>query len=73
MVAPATRLGCTEARAACRRAADGTPAHNLQTLPDDPGTITRNTVESCPEKTMSFQMTKPPTLLQARAFDWLGR
>ncbi len=46
--------------------------HSFRTLPADPGTITRNTVEPCLQNAQAFRMITRPTSLQERALDWLG-
>jgi hypothetical protein len=67
-VAPAQRSPQAAAKASSARTADGLPAHSLQDLISDLGTLCRNTIR-IGKSPYAFTRLTTPTELQANAFD----
>jgi hypothetical protein len=70
-VAPARRSPQAAAKAASARTADGHPAHSLEDLLTDLGTLCRNTIQIA-NSPATFTRLTTPTELQASAFEHLG-
>jgi hypothetical protein len=70
-VAPAQRSPQAAAKASSARTADGQPAHSLQDLISDLGTLCRNTIR-IGKSPHTFTRLTTPTELQASAFELAG-
>jgi len=70
-VAPARRSPQATAKAGSARTADGHPAHSLEDLLTDLGTLCRNTIR-IGNNPYTFTRLTTPTKLQASAFEYLG-
>ena len=70
-VAPAKRSPQAAAKAGSARTADGQPAHSLEDLLKDLGTLCRNTIR-IGDSPATFTRLTTPTELQASAFELLG-
>ncbi len=70
-VAPAQRSHNAIAKAGSARSADGHPAHSLEDLIADLGTLCRNTIR-IGNSDYTFTKLTTPTQLQATAFELAG-